>query len=108
MPTAARTKNQAESRERSRQWHQQRRARGVCCQAPCTNPATAINPRTGAPYWACRACRMKRSTASSSNGRTSDFQSENPGSIPGDATSPPTGSTRNVSEFSDLSEGSQR
>ncbi len=45
--------NQERDRERSRAWHHQRRARGVCSNAPCERKVTEINPRTGQPYWAC-------------------------------------------------------
>lgn len=48
------------SRLRSAAWHQQRRARGLCSQAPCPNRPD-VNPRTGVPFWKCRACRLKQS-----------------------------------------------
>jgi ribosomal protein L37AE/L43A len=44
------------ARERSRAWHHQRRARGVC--GKCPQPPD-INARTGEPYWYCRACRTR-------------------------------------------------
>lgn len=47
-------------RIRSRGWHQARRARGVCSDAPCTRKPE-INPRTGEPFWACRSCRRAKS-----------------------------------------------
>lgn len=54
------TKTADDHRARVRDWHHQRRARELCCQAPCTN-RPEINPRTGERFWACRACRLTRS-----------------------------------------------
>lgn len=46
------------NRARSRVWWEQRRARGLCQNVHCTNQPE-INPKTGEPYWNCRACRTK-------------------------------------------------
>jgi hypothetical protein len=46
-------------RARSRGWHHARRARGVCGNSPCEK-RPELNPRTGQPYWFCRACRRAK------------------------------------------------
>lgn len=50
------TEQREQDRERSRGWHQRRRARGVCSNAPCERRPD-LNPKTGLPYWRCRSCR---------------------------------------------------
>lgn len=46
-------------RERSRSFWEKKRALGRCAGRQCRNEP-AVNPRTGAPYWLCRECRIRR------------------------------------------------
>jgi hypothetical protein len=62
MNATERIQRREADRERNRGWHHARRARGICGNAPCTK-RPELNPRTGQPYWFCRACRMAKTHA---------------------------------------------